>query len=347
MKLIRKKKGQALVVSIAAFLILFILVIAVVEAGHLMYMKTRSQNIADSGAMEAGLWYARGLNTISLTNKVLAITGVAGIVATILTAGEAGGATLEAIQKVQKAQDIIAGTGEFNRVKAFPYIMAAMVLRNGKENGAVSVPFYNVDSFAEGKCLPSFNVRRRYLSDIIDIDSDNGEDRYYYTEGKTGRKVYVDRDKVAYNENIKSRKNENDRVKIRKGEAGGNKFLKREKAEGPKDVPLDIIETSQDHTVLVVSYKDNYKQVLGSGFFTDDDGGQIKPDLLLGTSFVSVSGGKMDFWETDGAGYEARMEHIKLPDLTQSKEIMDALGQESEGGLSKAVGFLSDNLLMH
>src|ERR1017187_1671741 len=138
-KLIKGEKGQVLVISIAVIFLIFIFVIAAVEIGNLMYEKTHVQSIADSGAMEGGLWYARGMNILALSNKVLAITGVAAVVAALFGAEEGG---RKAIDMVQKAQDMIAGTGEMANtgIKPMPFFCAAAVFLNGSDNKVMSIP---------------------------------------------------------------------------------------------------------------------------------------------------------------------------------------------------------------
>lgn len=352
------KKGQVLVISVAVVFIIFIFVIAVVEAGNLMYEKTHMQNIADSGAMEGGMWYARGMNMLALSNKILAITGIAAIIAGFAGAPEAG---IKAVEFVQKAQDLIAGTGEMEKsgIKAMPIFCAAAVVLNGSDNKACSLPLFNLKDFDQSKWMPSFNVKRRYADDLLDSGEDN--DRYYYTNGKTGERVYVDKESVRYDSGINNRKDLKDMIMTKNDPIHGTKFLKRE--EGNLNaaglVPLDIIESSDEHSVLVLSFKNNAGQVTGSGFFKDKNGNEIKPAVLMSSSFVRIQGGKLGIFEPDGANYEPRLEHIEFPEINTAIGLKDIMGQAAQqakngynpekisGYLSSAVDLFNSGIILH
>jgi hypothetical protein len=369
-RLIKGKKGQVLVISIAVIFIIFIFVIAAVEIGNLMYEKTHIQNIADSGAMEGGMWYARGMNILSLSNKVLAITGVAGLIAALTGVGEAG---IDAIKFVQKAQDLIAGTGDMEKsgIKPMPLLCAAAVVLNGSDNKVFSLPLCNLADFDRGKWLPSFNVKRRYVSDIADSQnesndengnsSDSNNDIYYYTNGKTGEKVYVDKNSVQYNPNIKNRAGWKDQIMTKNDPIHGTKFLKREPGDEKGFVPLDIVESSREHSMLVVSIKggDRLNPVTGAKFFKNKNGEQIKPAFLAGFSFVRISGGKLGIFELDGANYEPKLEHIEFPKIGDTQGLTDSIGRaaeqaQSSGNIGKmgeylnsSIDILNSGILLH
>lgn len=367
-KFLRKKNGQVLVISIAVIFILFIFVIAAIEIGNLMYEKTHMQNIADSGAMEGGMWYARGMNILALSNKVLAVTGVAAVIATLLGAPGAG---KDALEFVQRAQDLIAGTGDMEKagIKPMPLFCAGAVLLNGSDNKALSIPLCNLKDYNTGKWLPSFNVKRRYINDIGDPgksgqDGDNGasnkdNDKYYYTPKGTDEKVYVDNKYVRINQKLKNKS----KAMTIDDPIHGYKLLRKEEAK-PKDagvIPLDIIESSGEHSMLVVSIKNSgqLKLITGVKFLKNDSGDDIKPEFLISTSFVRIAGGKLDIWALDGANYEPHMEHIQFPKIEATDDLADSIGQAANqaqtGGsmgkmgeyLGSALDILNSGVLLH
>ena len=76
-------KGQILVPAILAVVALFMAVILTVETGNVVFEKIKAQNAADSAAVEAGLWYARSLNIVSISNKILAVSALAATICEI------------------------------------------------------------------------------------------------------------------------------------------------------------------------------------------------------------------------------------------------------------------------
>jgi hypothetical protein len=127
-------------------------------------------------------------------------------------------------------------------------------------------------------------------------------------------------------------------------------------------MPFDIVETGP-HTVFVVSYKSEIKQKLGTKFFTDKNGREIKP-FLLSSALVRIDGGSMYFWDMDGASYSPHLDKIILPDLSgfgsaESREILNQAGEyvknnETSGGFSGMFGYLdkaekviTDGFLLH
>ena len=351
-KLLKSKKGQVLVISLAVIFLIFVFVIAAVETGNLMYEKAHMQNIADSGAMEGGMWYARGMNILALSNKVLAVTGVAAVVASLFGAYDAG---KKAVEFVQKAQDVLAGTGTMEKsgIKAMPFFCAAAVLLNGKDNKVLSIPLHNLEDYETGRWMPSFNVKRRYA----DSSGNTGdEDKYYYRKKSTGEKVYVEKESVVTDVSIRNKH----KKRTLNHPVHGNRFLSVEKGSNKEDgtVPLDIVESSQEHSVLVVSCREkkNIKQITSSGLLKDDKGEEIRPDFLLGFSFVRVSGGSLDILELDGANYEPFLEHIQFPVLKQTDGLAEAAGGAADNAdepgqmveyLNSAIDILNGGLILH
>ncbi len=306
-----KNKGQVIVPALVALVVLFIIAIAVIESGNLIYEKIHMQNIADSGAMEAGLWYARSLNILSLSNKILLCSAAVAGVLTILEVPEA-----EKIpQIVQKLQDVFAGTGGYGKWKIKPAAMmtAMLVLRNGMRNGVVDVPLFNTEEFSDQGFNPSFNVERRYID-----DTENEEVTYYFDSDVDGKRYTFNQSEVHL-ENGKSWKTNagcrtTNGVKV----YGGPRYVIRkvERKRKSKSIPLTIEETGI-HTVQVVSIKTGVKQLLSSGFLTDDKGNEIKPAFLLSTAMTTIDGGSMSIWDINGAGYTPKIRHVMLPKMQQ------------------------------
>lgn len=373
-KLIRRKKAQVLVVAVTAMFVLFIIGIAIIEIGNLTYEKVHMQNIADSGAMEAGTWYARSLNMISLSNKMLVVTTGIALAATTISGGTTWLFWKDLLKGIETTQDFFAGTGEAGKAQVVPWLCWGSVILNGKRNDALSLAVFNVETFDKNK-LPSFNLKRRTLSDVI--DKEQLLTKYYYVEEATGRKVNVPKNEV--------KKNRAGRIY----QDGTGKFVIKEQGLGddtmPEDIskmlegiskaieavplledafkalPFDIVETGP-HTVLVGSFKDKIPQKTGTRFFLGDNKKPIEP-FLMSCALVRMDGGSMYFWEMDGASYSPHLDKVQLPNLTslgsaESREILGQAGKyvkennsagfsEMFGYLDKAGKLLTDGVLLH
>jgi hypothetical protein len=353
MKKISRQNGQALVISVVVICIVLLLTVAAIESGNLLYEKIHTQNIADSGAVEGGLWYARSMNMLSLSNGILAITGVVAIASIFVGAGGEG---YNLIRGVQISQDAIAGTGDFEQVKPMPFFSAAAVLLNGSDNKSLSVPVYNLATLEAGKGLPSFNVKRRFFDDIFKKDDD--ADKYYYMS--KGEKIYVDKESVVHDSNIKNRNSAKAQVMTKNDPVHGTKFLRvEENVQSQGLVPIDIIESSSEHTLLVLVFRNNIKQILGTGFLKDKNNDEIKPLALISSAFVRIKGGKLGIFEINGANYEASLEHIQLPEIADSEGLKSTLENAGEkaksagnlgafsGAMSDAIKTVTGGLILH
>jgi len=130
------------------------------------------------------------------------------------------------------------------------------------------------------------------------------------------------------------------------------------------DIPFDIIETGE-HTILVIALKKDIKQILGSKFFVKKNSSEaILPKILISTSMVKIDGGKMDFWELDGASYTPKLSRIVLPQLNiADTDAVDGFADLSQSTfvdnskeininnvmsfLTKSGQFITDNVLLH
>ncbi len=386
-KFLKKKQGQVLIVAITAMFMLVVFAFAVIEYGNLIFEKIHMQNIADSGAMEGGLWYARALNIISLSNKILIVVTGTALIATAASLGTTWPFWQQVLNWYIKIQDFFAGTGESENFRAMPMANAGAVVINGARNGGViSLPMFNIENFKDKKFVPSFNLKRRTLADLLDPES--LDDKYYYIEHATQKRIDVPKEEVKTNRAGKKYHSKDGKFVIKQeficgeGEGAlpddfrkGLENLKNLKNDFPvlgdvvdevtKRLPLDIVETNP-HTVLVVSFKTGIKQKLGSGFFKNISGGEIKPSVLISSAFVRIDGGSMCFLTMDGANYTPYLDHIVLPRLdfapdSGSISALDGMGDflgrnagsfNSNLGkvaefMDKASGFVVDYNILH
>jgi hypothetical protein len=336
---VKRRRGQTLIASICAAVVILLLMLASFEAGNIMYKKAHVQNVADSGALEGGLWYARAMNILALSNKVLAMAFAAGIAESAAGDPEAG---LDTVHEVQKMQDMIAGIGDYGLLRPFPNFAAAMVIKNGALNNSMSIPVFNSMDCDPSANMPSFNVRRRYadqeLKKALNIRDDDA-DKFYYTSG-SGERVYVDKQYVTIDTRIKNRGDVSEQIMTKNNPLYGTKFLKREMAPDKGAVPLDIVEVSPEHSVLVFTSSKDTGQLLKTSFLKDDGGNEIKPALLTAFSYVAVSGGKLDILDIDGAAYSPKISRVKLPCL-------DSIAGGGTAGLQKMIGAIGNDLILH
>ena len=143
----------------------------------------------------------------------------------------------------------------------------------------------------------------------------------------------------------------------------GNKFLSKEKgkANNQGTIPLDIVESSNEHSVLVISYKNSEQlnQISGFKFLTNVKGDEIRPAFLMSYSFVRITGGTLDILAMDGANYEPKIEHIELPKIESTDDIIDSLGQVTEqtqtntnsdkinNNILNVINILNNDLVLH
>ena len=296
-KLFSGKEGNVLIISVAALVIIFMMMVLILETGNFMYEKVHIQNIADSGALEGGTWYARGMNIVSISNNLLLGAGAAA--ALMASLGVPGGDGLTGA--VQKTQNFI--------VTLMPAMSAAMVIKNGQMNGGVaSIPLFNVENFEEKGVVPSFNIKRVTLAKTTEKKT-----KYFYRTGGAGVKNYVDERSVEYNKKAK-------RWQMKPEYAVNCKrlFVSREISYGKDsagdkaDIKLGLAETGE-HTVLVVSVKQGLKPVLGTKFLKDKNGREIVQPIMVTAAMARVYGGNTDMWDFTGAAYKVKIENVILP----------------------------------
>ncbi len=339
-KITGKNKGQILIMAIFVFIIIFMITFLVIETGNLIYKKIHMQNICDSAALEGGLWYARILNIVSLTNKGLATAyGL-----TIISLG-----TLKAgVDIVKKIQNGITSIS--------PYFIYAMVLLNGYENKVLSVPLFNKeagesDSSGSNKSfslpdlssvlpdilekidfnndflntiknfsnsasendysiIPNLNLRRQTATQILET-----EVKYYYIH--RDKKIYVDASNVSYN----SKARRWQMITPVMTENGNRKyFVTREvinkygyETDKVEDMTF-FIEEKGPHYIWVASLKWGNEFLVVKNFFKDEKRKEIKANnFFLTVSKVVIDGGSMDVQDLNGAKYSPRIERAGLP----------------------------------
>ena len=340
MKILKgKNSGQILVPSILAVVALFMTVILILEVSNVMIEKIKAQNAADSAAVEAGLWYARSLNIVSVSNKILAVSAIAASVCEIL--GLKG--AMKAVEAVQKVQDAFAGTGDFDKLpfEPVPGLLCAAVVRNGINNGAAAVPLFNIDN-GERSLLPSFNLKRRYATELLMPEKDS-PGKYSYKRKSDGKRIYVDKKDVRWDENLNHGKGGNI---TKKGRGLPSRILKEEKGY----IPLDIVENDKEHTILVVLSMEKRGFIFKNGFFKNKQGAIKK--YFTATSMVRVSGGTMDILDINAANYESNLVPVKLPQIDAGwiktiEKYMNVKDFNVNADLSAAMDILREGVIIH
>ncbi len=382
-RIIKGQRGQVLVLSVAALLCISMFMVFLVETGNLFFHKTKAQNIADSGAMEGGLWYARALNVVSLTNKVLVVTAAACLASMVITFGGSTITSKEIMDKLVKAQDVFSGLGDGIEGKIMPGLCFAMVPKNGMQNDAVSVGIFNAEDISDIKdVFPDFNLKRRTMSDVF--NPANFEGRYYYDPVSGDPRVYVDKEHVEeWSEGRYRDKRTNKFVAKEKGLFESlpgdlsDKIKKKAKEDEDglaglimkgldgllKGIPLDVVEDGP-HSILVMTYKDKINRLTSSGFLKDKNGNELKPSCTISLSMVRIDGGSMDFWELNGANYTPKLMKITVPEvkiLGEGAEELGAIADDISGKIglgdlnisgyvsyfNNITGIITDNLVLH
>lgn len=331
-------RGQILIMAIFVFIIIFMFTFLIIETGNLIYKKIHMQNVCDSAALEGGLWYARILNIVALTNKGLGFT----YLATFLTIGGAKGS----IDLVQTIQDWI--------INLSPYFICGAVLLNGYQNKVLSIPLFNKetgqseenfssefsfsnlssflpqiinninienDAFKKIKefssacsdsdysIIPNLNLRRQKATSILST-----EVKYYFK--KNGKKIYVDANNVSYNSKARrwqmirpTRESENRRYFVTREVVNKYKY-----ATDENDPIKFFIEEKGPHYIWVGSLKTGNEFLIVKNLFRDEKKKSIGPNKFFFTmSKVVIDGGSMDTLDFNGANYSPKLERAGLP----------------------------------
>lgn len=285
----KKRKGQILVFSIFIFIILFLFTLVIIETGNFLFNKIHLQNAADSAALEGGTWYARFLNVISVSNKVLA--GAYGIGLINLSASKIA---TEIVKKIQDAL-LIGGVVAIN----------GFVIFNECQNGLKPIPpILNGDEDDKRKLI-SLNINRTQL-----FKDYSRNVKYYYKEGD--RKVYFPEEMVDYN-----RKARRWQLKYPVPTKNGPRryFVTREiQTVLPEKINLldTFLEETGEHTVYVIAYKGKDKFIVANNF-KDEKNKKIEPRMLGTNSKVVVDGGSLDVFDINGAQYTPKITRAGLP----------------------------------
>ena len=273
----------------AALLIIFLM--AVVSAGVIMktgkffFRKAHLQNVADAAALDGGLWYARCLNILSLSNKLQAAAAAATAVS-LLTGNPA---LLRLNTVIADIQDFIIGDGKYGRISRYaaPALICGMAVKNALKNDCVCLPFMNVKGQKSFLSAASVNVKRYCIEKIS-----NRKVEYYFINHDYGRKMSVEKTRVHFNKRAK-------RWQISYGRNKGY-FVTREvsyEKNSGKCKGRMLLEDAGEHTLLTAVF---YKS------------GKNKENLSA-LSMVAISGGSMDILDLDAAGYEPNFERVILP----------------------------------
>ena len=285
----KKNKGQILIFAIFVFMILFLFTLIIIETGNFLFNKIHLQNAADSAALEGGTWYARFLNVISISNKVLA--GAYGIGLINLSACKIATTIVKEIQDGLMIGGVIAING--------------FVMFNEYQNGLKPLPPILNGEDDDKKKLITLNLRRAQL-----FENYSRNVIYYYKEGD--RKIYFPESMVEYNN--KARRWQ---LKYPVPTKNGPRryFVTREiKTIIPEKMNfLDtFLEEDGEHTVYVIAYKGKDKFIIANNF-KDQNGKKIEPGMLYTNSKVIVDGGSLDVFDINGAQYTPKITRAGLP----------------------------------
>jgi hypothetical protein len=143
--------------ALAAFIAGTLLFLFLVRAGGLLVQRERARMRTDVTAYSIGVDYARALNVLAMTEKMVS----AGHVATFIPfVGASARAMVEFLQKVQRAF-----------LDYGPWLNEASAAHLGLQNGLVAAPLWNtrdlIQDFDAENFLPDYNVRMRGLKALI------------------------------------------------------------------------------------------------------------------------------------------------------------------------------------
>jgi hypothetical protein len=154
---LKGQSGQILPLALAAFVAGALLFFFVVRAGGLLVQRERARMRTDVTAYSIGVDYARALNVLAATEKMVSVGHLATLIPGI---GVSARATVEFLQKVQK---VFVDFG--------PWMNEASAAYLGLQNGLVAAPLWNtrdlIRDFDAGNFLPAFNIEMRSLSALI------------------------------------------------------------------------------------------------------------------------------------------------------------------------------------
>lgn len=172
------ESGQALVWAAGALVAGAFVALLVARTAADRHRRDEWQTRADAAAMAAATGYARGLNVVVHTNRLLAAAAVADAVQKLTGIGflASAGGKLARAAGLSKAtsftgvvmgfQDLWAGTaGGSGAAGVAPIAMAAIALAAGEANGVTVVPLWN-GRRGPSALTPSLNLRRADLADV-------------------------------------------------------------------------------------------------------------------------------------------------------------------------------------
>lgn len=175
----RSERGQALVWAAGALVAGAFVALLVARVAAERNRQDRWRTGADAAALAAATGYARGLNVVVHTNRLLAAAAVADALQKLSGVGflaSAGGKLARAAGLAKATsftgvvtgfQDVWAGTagGGSGSAGVAPIVMAAIALAAGEANGVTVIPLWN-GRRGPAALSPSLNLRRAELADV-------------------------------------------------------------------------------------------------------------------------------------------------------------------------------------
>lgn len=297
---IGRQDGQILPLSLICLSCLALFLAMMINVGRLVLQKEDTRVRTDAVAYSAGVDYARALNLLSVSNKLLAGSALLKTAATLVPGIGGLAAVAPGPSDIQTAQDIVAGLTAF---PGAPILVELDAIQIGRQNGLTILLSWNESEDSKPTLLPGFNLRRRYLSELVTgmadwakgvLEGAPGNETYTYRDKATGKTVVVGGTQV--NQETYGRKSgRRQKVYRAVNSSGRSVFVKR--TPGSKDVPWDIAETGP-HNLTVHSLSD---PVEGSAGFL---GTSMKAlPSLISVAKVEVGGGGMEMFDPGAASF--------------------------------------------
>jgi hypothetical protein len=344
------ERGQVLPLSLAAFIAGSLLFLFLVRAGGLLVQRERARMRTDVTAYSIGTDYARALNVLAMTEKMVSTGHVASFIPFV---GASARAMVQFLQKVQK------GFLNFG-----PWLGEASAAYLGAQNGLVAMPLWNtrdlIRDFDAENFLPSYNVEQRGLAALLSDELSS----LLKTEVKekavaqgirdlewTAKKELPSQSLSKVQGLLKKSlpgvnldwlmkrtgysyqpKNGAPRVYVREDEGttqlerkagGGHIFRSHDDASGKKvhvekgldlDLPVDLAESGEHYVTLIAPLVPRLEPL-------------ARPDQpwLWSIAQVQVDGGDMDTFSLHSASYRPRLVPVRLS-LGGSLQARKALG---------------------
>jgi hypothetical protein len=280
--------GQVLPASVLLLAAVLLFIAFMLGVGRLVIQKEEARMRTDLVAYSVGVDYSRVLNLCSISNKVLAASAAAKLAGALFPALAGWSLLAPSPAEIQKAQDLVVQVG--------PCMVLAEAEWLGHENGLDAVLRWNQEDGQEPSFKPDFNLRRRYLGEVIAGLGSASRETYTYVDEDTGEVIEIEKSRV-HTEYYRRKSGRRQRVYRAVDAKGRSIFVKRTPAS--QDLPWDLAETGP-HNVLVTAACPLLSDP--SGLFHSS---LSNLPLMMSKSKVEVGGGNMEISQPDAASYGA------------------------------------------